>query len=113
MGLFNRPAVVISAIALMGVGVFAGSASADPPNVASPLVDGLLVDLNSPEQVAAAVHRLVTEPATRRRLIEAARKTVEARFTIQRMVNSYEHLYDQSVRATRVVRAKEEALREA
>ena len=104
----------LSVVQAMASGVpVVATKSGGPQEIITHDVDGLLVDLNSPEQVAAAVHRLVTEPATRRRLIDAARRTVEARITIQRMVNGYEHLYDQSVRATRFARAKEEALREA
>jgi glycosyltransferase involved in cell wall biosynthesis len=97
----------LSVVQAMACGVpVVATKSGGPEEIITHDVDGLLVDINSPEQVAAAVHRLSNESATRRRLTEAGRRTVETRFTIQHMLNSYEHLYDQCLHAARVARAK-------
>jgi glycosyltransferase involved in cell wall biosynthesis len=90
----------LSVVQAMACGVpVVATKSGGPEEIITHNVDGLLVDADSPEQVARALQRLGTEPATRGRLTEAGRKAVEARFTLTHMVNSYEHLYDQCVRA--------------
>lgn len=78
--------------------------SGGPEEIITHDVDGLLVDVDSPERVAQAIQRLGDEPGTGARLTEAGRTTVAARFTIQHMVSSYHRLYDQCGVPSRVGR---------
>jgi glycosyltransferase involved in cell wall biosynthesis len=55
---------------------------------------GLLVPPRDPEAMAAAIVRLLREPELARRLGQAARRRVEAEFTLPRMVQRMEDLYD-------------------
>ena len=55
------------------------------PEIVDDGIDGLLVPPNDAEALAAALERLVREPALRRRLGEAARTKVESRFDMDRM----------------------------
>lgn len=50
------------------------------PELVQHEADGLLVDARSPEQIAAALGRLLREPALARKLGEAGRQTVAERF---------------------------------
>jgi glycosyltransferase involved in cell wall biosynthesis len=54
---------------------------------------GLLVPPQDPEALAAAVLRLLREPGLAQRLGAAARRRVEAEFTLERMVRRMEDLY--------------------
>ena len=56
-------------------------------------VNGLLVPAGDTEALAAAIRRVVDDPAFARSLGEAARATIAARFTIERMVERLEQLY--------------------
>ena len=90
----------LSVVQAMACGVpVVATKSGGPEEIITHDVDGLLVDANSPEQVARALRRLGTEPGTRGRLTQAGRKAVEAKFTLTQMVNSYDQLYDECVRA--------------
>jgi len=54
---------------------------------------GLLVEPQSPEELAAAITRLLTDHALRERMGEAARRRVEAQFTWRRVAERFlEHL---------------------
>lgn len=55
---------------------------------------GLLVPPENPEALAAAILRLIRDPALARRLGEAARRRVEREFTLDVMVRRLESLYD-------------------
>jgi glycosyltransferase involved in cell wall biosynthesis len=61
--------------------------------------DGLIVEPEDPAGTAAAVTRVLTEPALAARLSEAARQKVQREFSLQRMVRDYEALYDGLVRS--------------
>jgi glycosyltransferase involved in cell wall biosynthesis len=90
----------LSVVQAMACGVpVVATKSGGPEEIITHDVDGLLVDTDSPEQVAQALQRLGTEPATRGRFTQAGRKAVETRFTLTHMVHSYEHLYHQCLRA--------------
>ncbi len=90
----------LSVVQAMACGVpVVATKSGGPEEIITHDVDGLLVDADSPEQVALALRRLGTEPGTRERLTQAGRNAVEARFTLTQMVNSYDRLYDECVRA--------------
>jgi glycosyltransferase involved in cell wall biosynthesis len=55
---------------------------------------GLLVPPQDPEALAAAMLRLIRDPALARRLGQAARRRVETDFTLEAMVRRLETLYD-------------------
>ncbi len=55
--------------------------------------NGLLVEKENPAALAAAVGRILDEPAFARQLGAAARRTVVERFTIGEMVRRYEAVY--------------------
>jgi len=54
-----------------------------------------LVPVGDPEQLGAALAALLADPARRQAWGQAARRRVEAHFSLDRMVKSYEQLYDQ------------------
>jgi glycosyltransferase involved in cell wall biosynthesis len=55
--------------------------------------EGLLVPVKSPEDLAGALARILKEPALAARLGRAARKRVEAEFSLERAVDALETLY--------------------
>jgi glycosyltransferase involved in cell wall biosynthesis len=62
------------------------SDAASLPEIVTPEVDGLLVPPNQPAAIGEAVLRLAREPELWARLAAAARRTVEGRFTWERVV---------------------------
>jgi hypothetical protein len=64
------------------------------PEVIQHRENGLLVP-NEPEAVGAAIRELRGDPALVRRLGEAARRTIEERFTVDRMVRRTMEIYRQ------------------
>jgi glycosyltransferase involved in cell wall biosynthesis len=54
---------------------------------------GILVPPRDPSALAAALARLASDPDTRRRYGDAARRRVEQRFALERCVERYEKLY--------------------
>jgi glycosyltransferase involved in cell wall biosynthesis len=56
-------------------------------------VDGLLVEPRDISGMAAAIGRLIDDPALRLRLGNAARAKVERRFTVEHMTRAYEDVY--------------------
>jgi glycosyltransferase involved in cell wall biosynthesis len=63
------------------------------PEVVEDGRNGLLVASPDPSAMAAAVVRLLDDPALAARLGAAARQTIEQRFTAQRMVEATLDLY--------------------
>ncbi|MEQ1795843.1 MAG: glycosyltransferase family 4 protein [Nitrospira sp.] len=61
-------------------------------------IDGLLVQPRDIGGMAAALGRLIDDPALRVRLGEAARSKVEQRFTIEHMTKAYEAIYSDPMR---------------
>lgn len=60
---------------------------------------GLLENVGSHEDIAAAILSLYRDPSLRAALSDAARNDVEKRFSIGTMIHSYQRLYQQCVRA--------------
>jgi len=67
-------------------------------------VSGLLIDPGATESLAGYLQTLATHPCWRRKLGRKARKRVEDRYSLQRMLASYGNLYQQTLgsRRTRV-----------
>ncbi len=63
--------------------------------------DGLLVPPRSPAAVAAAIVRVLRDPALARHLALAARRRIEGEFSIERMVERTSAAYLRLLRATR------------
>jgi glycosyltransferase involved in cell wall biosynthesis len=68
--------------------------SAGPPvnEVISSEVNGLLVDFNNPDQLAAALLRLLEDAPLRQRLAAAGRRTVQRHYALERCADAYEML---------------------
>jgi len=64
-------------------------------------VNGVLVPPSRPDLIAATIERLLNAPSEARALGITARKTIEDRFSLDRMVNATESLYDQLLSAKR------------
>jgi len=89
----------LSIVEAMACGVpVVATRSGGPAEIITHDLDGLLVEVASPEQIAQAVERLRLEPETRARFASEGRKLVEARFTRDQMLRSYEGLYDRCIR---------------
>jgi L-malate glycosyltransferase len=58
-------------------------------------VNGVLVPPSSPQLLAATIERLLAAPSRAQQLARNARKTIEDRFSLDRMVHATECLYDQ------------------
>jgi glycosyltransferase involved in cell wall biosynthesis len=74
------------------------------PEIVDHEIDGLLVPPNDARALAAALERLLREPALRRRLGEAARRKVEARFDMDRNVGERARLFAPDRRPLRLPR---------
>ena len=64
------------------------------PEAISDGVNGVMIETSNPPLMAAAIERLLAAPALARELAHNARRTVEERFSLDRMVHSTESLYD-------------------
>jgi glycosyltransferase involved in cell wall biosynthesis len=62
-------------------------------------VNGVLVPAANPQSLATAIERLLAAPAQARQLARNARKTIEDRFSLDRMVYATECLYDRLLSA--------------
>ena len=60
-------------------------------------VTGLLVEPRNADQLAAAMSRLLDDPALRSVMGVAARRRVEARFEMDHMIKSYESVYERLI----------------
>jgi len=90
----------LSVVEAMACGVpVVATKSGGPEEIITDNESGLLVNVGSAEQVARAIERLRVEPGTHGRLAREGRKLVQAKFTLTRMVESYERLYDECVGA--------------
>ncbi|MCM8812070.1 MAG: glycosyltransferase [Candidatus Omnitrophica bacterium] len=65
------------------------------PELVVPEETGLLVPPKKPQKLAAAIQRLIADPALRRRMGERARRRVEEEFTLQRMVQQTLLVYEE------------------
>jgi glycosyltransferase involved in cell wall biosynthesis len=77
------------------------------PYVIENEVTGLTVPPADPDALAAALYRLVHEPALRKRLSDAARLRHTEHFTVQHMVDAYESLYTEVLDGTARTRARQ------
>lgn len=68
------------------------------PEVAVEGETAALVPVGAPERLAEALAGLLAEPGRRRAWGEAARRRVEAEFSLDRMVRAYEAIYDALLR---------------
>jgi len=73
----------------------------EAPHIIADGVDGLLVDAKDVKGMAAALRRLVEDPAQRTRLGAAAKAKVQARLTVERMTRAYEQVYLDAVAGRR------------
>ena len=64
-------------------------------------VNGVLVPPSRPDLIAATIERLLNAPSEARALGITARKTIEDRFSLDRMVKATESLYDQLLSSKR------------
>ena len=69
------------------------------PEVVEDGKNGLLVKELDPVALAAAIKRLLSDPAEARRLGEAARETISARFSSDRMVDATLQVYERLIAA--------------
>jgi len=67
------------------------------PELVEETVDGLLVPPSDPAALANALSELVVDPERRRRQGHAARAKIEARFSMEAMIDSYMSVYDRSL----------------
>lgn len=88
--------VLIEAMAKR-IPVIGGVESGGVPWVLSNGAAGLLVDVTSPEEIAEAMFRLVSDRALWTRYSEAGYESVRKRFHIEVVVDQYEELYQQLV----------------
>jgi glycosyltransferase involved in cell wall biosynthesis len=58
---------------------------------------GLVVPPGDPDSIAAAVQRLIDDPAERVAMAARARRRFDDRFTTERMLDSYERMYERLV----------------
>jgi glycosyltransferase involved in cell wall biosynthesis len=64
-------------------------------------VNGVLVPPSRPDLIATAIERLLNAPSQATQLGITAKKTIEDRFSLDRMVNATESLYDRLLSSTR------------
>lgn len=75
----------------------AATRSGGPEEIVTDGTDGLLVPVSEPAAMARAVASLATDGELRRRLSATGRDTVLRRFTLRRMVDAYEAVYDDAM----------------
>ncbi len=84
----------LAAIQAMAAGTpVVATRSGGPEQIMTDGVDGLLVPTRSPVDLAAAIRRLVAEPALGTHLANAARTTARERFSLSAMLDGYHELY--------------------
>jgi glycosyltransferase involved in cell wall biosynthesis len=71
--------------------------SGGPEEIVSDGADGLLVPIEDPAELAAAMLRVASDGALRETLGQAARATARARFSLAAMLTSYEQIYRDAV----------------
>ncbi len=86
--LLSAMAYGLPVVAVMGGGV---------PEVVEDSRTGLLVNVTNTLALPTAIARLLSNPAEARRLGEAARETISARFSADRMVDATLHLYERLI----------------
>ena len=64
------------------------------PEVISDGVNGLLVRAGDPISLSRAIEQMIKSPQSRERLVTEARKTIEKRFSLPTMIDSYARLFE-------------------
>jgi glycosyltransferase involved in cell wall biosynthesis len=72
------------------------------PEMVEDGVTGLLVEHDNPVALAAAIVRLLKDPAYAARIAKAGHDLVHDRFCIELMVKAIEQIYDEGARAVRL-----------
>jgi len=84
----------LAAIQAMAAGTpVVATRSGGPEQILTDGVDGLLVPVRDPVALAAAIRRVVEDTTLAGQLTAAARRTMEARFSLETMLDGYEALY--------------------
>jgi glycosyltransferase involved in cell wall biosynthesis len=89
-----HPMPVIEAMSL-GIPVIGGNAAGGVPWTLGEGAYGLLVDVRSPEAIAAAMLQLASDISLQTRLGAAARESIRQRFRLDQVVEQYEIVYEQ------------------
>ena len=89
---------VIAEAMLSGVPVIA-TETAGAEEIISELPLGILVPIDSPEAIATAINELLDDEMKRRQLAKFGRHHIEENFSLERMVDQTEKLYDQVLRS--------------
>jgi len=84
-----------------GVAVVAGKSSGAIPWVLDGGTAGVLVDINSPTELAQGILSLIDDEATRNALVSRAFSNVSERFGIEHVVELYEHQYLAALKAAK------------
>lgn len=89
----------ISTIEAMASGIpVIATKSGGPEEIISQGVDGELVNVRSPESLADGIRKLISHPEICEKYVDAAKITVEKKFSISVVVNQYEKLYQSLLR---------------
>lgn len=90
----------LSTVQAMGAGLpVVATRCGGPEMILDDGTTGLLVDVESPEQLADAIARLRADEPQRRRLAAAGREVALRRYTLEEQVRRYESLYDECIGA--------------
>ncbi|HEX8904119.1 MAG TPA: glycosyltransferase family 4 protein [Longimicrobiaceae bacterium] len=76
-----------------------------PEEIVDDGATGLLVSPAAPDELADAVARLLRDPAARERMGRAGHERAQARYSVERMLDGYDALYRQCLRALEPVAA--------
>ena len=94
----------LSLLEAMGLGKpVVASRTGGIPEVVTDGVEGFLTDPLNPSQLAHKILVLLSDPEMRRRFSENALKRIQEQFTVRRMVQSTEAVYDKLLGEERVV----------
>lgn len=67
------------------------------PEIVQDGVNGFLVETKHPEEIASKLLKLNSDKELRRRLGDAARKTIETKYTADKVVKQYEKIYEEVI----------------
>jgi glycosyltransferase involved in cell wall biosynthesis len=88
-------AMPLSVIEAMAAGTpVVASAVGSVPDIIEDGVNGVLVPPSNTERLAEALARILDDPAAANQMVEHARNSVLENFTLDRMVNDYERLFE-------------------
>lgn len=69
--------------------------SGGPEEIITDGIDGLLVNTNSPAQIANAIRKLTEDKQLRENIIKNATRLVKEKYTTEKMLNNYDAVYQQ------------------